>query len=507
MKKKRNGYTLIEVIVCVLLIAIIGTVFTVTLNKKKDNDDTTKEQKEEEIFREAIDVLSSNAITAGEFSTYTSTDIDESNYDDIYTFFCLSKNRIIKEGLLPENNEILEGLNDSKYLKVSKNNLGEIKYSKNVSEEECKYYIANLSTINNGGSGDFSTSGDDSYGLKQTFTKKEGVDNQFQVGINFTKELYKEEITPLDVIFVLDISGSMSSNDRAGNAKTAISDFGSEILNIDSSKIGFLPFGTNSCPTNFTNYSGNSLWTTDKEEFKSKVNRVRYDGSTCGGVSNSYNKAYDDIINRYKVEDLHEKDLVYVVLFSDAGNGPTCYTPENSNYVVNRISPYVDKFIFIAYSPGTTCMKDLSVDVNKKYPDKSLYRLSDSSDVNKILTEINNKIQEETQYKDVIISIKINEEFSVVADGDWERGEQINTISQKINFETGEEELERDLEFDILYNPKNLINKSENKDVHIIESIQLLFTKKTGDSENISISQDKLPQTTIITNEKSVIND
>lgn len=493
---KKKGFTLVEIIISLVLIILIGTISIINFKK---NENKTEEKLKKEI-KNAVQVIESKLASSGNLNSFTDTDSGHID-NDVTEFYCLKKETLINEGILDENNEIIKNMSNNEYLYIEKDNVGSYKIDYSVSKEKCKYYIANIKSILGDETGEF-TGGEenDSYAIKESFNEIE--DNKYQMKLKFTKEVYSEEISPLYVIFVLDTSGSMSWNDSSGLAKTSIKKFGEDILNnIVNSRIGFLPFANYASPKKF----GNSYWTNDVTTFKNSVNSVIYTGS------NYYNKAYNSIINDYiknSNDKLEDNATVYVVMFSDAGDGPSCYTTENKNLVVNNIAPLVDRIIFIAYNPGNVyCLSNISASVNNKYPDLSTHLFSNNSDVDKVLENVSNTVKEETQYKNVKISVQVDEEyFSILVDDTWNLNTDTNTISKEIDFSTLEVDiLETELSFDIVYKAKTNVN-SYTEEISIIKKFALEFEKKDGTKEYIELDSSKLPFSKIETTEKYVLN-
>ncbi len=493
---KKKGFTLIEIIISLVLLILIGTITIISLRKNEDDD----QEKYKEDVKNAVHVIESKLESDGTLNSFINTDSGHVG-DEVTEFYCFKKETIIKEGLLDENNEFINNMSDDEYLYIEKDGVGSYKIDYAVSIDKCKYYIANIESISGDGDDEF-TGGeeDDTYAIKESFNKVE--DNRYQMKINFTKEVYNEEISPLYVIFVLDTSGSMSWNDSSGLAKTSIKTFGEDILNnIVNSKIGFLPFANNANPKKF----GSSYWTTDVSTFKNSVDSVRYTGS------NYYNLAYNSIVNDYinnEDEEVEENAMVYVVMFSDAGDGPTCYTTANQNLVVNNVAPLVDRIIFIAYNPGSVyCLSNISNAVNSRFPGLSTHLFSNNSDVDTVLEGVSNTVKEETQYKNVKISVQVDEEyFSILVDDTWDLDVDTNTISKEIDFSSLEVDiLETELSFDIVYNAKSNIN-AYTDEIPIINSFILEFEKKDGTKETIPLDVSKLPISKIQTTEKHVIN-
>lgn len=262
--------------------------------------------------------------------------------------------------------------------------------------------------------------------------------------------------------------------------------------------------GTYNDSYELTQKFGDSYWTNDIGVFKQRVKNVVYNGS------NFYNRAYEFIISEsiYDVSKLSEEGIVYIVLFSDAGDGPNCYTSDNRDYVVNKISSNVDKFIFVAYTPSNkNCLSNFSSEINELYTDRSLHYLSTSSNVDDILSTISNKIYEETEYNNVEISIEIEKEyFKIEADDTWIVNYNTNTLKKIIDFSSFlNEELVSNLNFEIVYDETTKIE--ENKEgVAIIKNFVLKFLKKDGTVEIVQLEQSKLPKSSITTTEYSVVN-
>lgn len=496
MKKnnERKGFTLIELLAVVAIISLLfGIGFVLISNIFNYSDDALNEI-DKKLILNVVEQYTIEYRNSGNWKE----DVDK---DGISTS-CVMIDSLINRGYFKENDFEISKYKDEYFVKIIIDKNGVLNYKLIDMDDivgNCKYYIANVSSIDGGNSSISGGTSNDGYELTQKFS--EVSENKFKMEINFSKDIYREEIAPLYVLFVLDVSGSMISNDKGGNAKVAIQNFGDDILkNITNSKIGFLPFETNANPQKF----GDSYWTDDIELFKQRVKNVAYNGS------NFYNRAYESIISDsiYDVSKLNEEGMIYIVLFSDAGDGPACYTSVNRDYVVNKISPNVDKFIFVAYTPSNkNCLSNFSSEINELYTDRSLHYLSTSSDVNDILSTISNKIYEETEYNNVEISIEIEKEFfKIEADDSWNVNHDTNTLKKIIDFSSfSNEELVSNLNFEIVYDETTKIE--ENKEgVAIIKNFVLKFLKKDGTVEIVQLEQSKLPKSSITTTEYSVVN-
>lgn len=113
------------------------------------------------------------------------------------------------------------------------------------------------------------------------YAKETGTPGLFDVFLNVRGDV-KKKIEPLNIVLVVDWSGSMKDNNRVGSAKTGVKNFMDEISKSGiSDKVSLGYVGYSSEGGNYTNFSvGLSNFSTAKKEIETKIASHTPNGGT-----------------------------------------------------------------------------------------------------------------------------------------------------------------------------------------------------------------------------------
>lgn len=495
MKNKRRGFTLVELIVCIGLLAIIGTVIVIKLKP-------TTNVPEEDTLTDIIDTYYYLNQNKNDFKSYYQNSSDRIS--------CLKVQTLLDKGLIEEKD--LKDFNTQDILKIIQNDDGVIKtYTKvSDSQKECNYLVTNMNNDVSNGSISVKDDEDDNenFNITQTIKQNSSDKNIFDSQLSFSAKLFEEVVKPVYVLIMLDKSGSMISNDSSRNALKAISSMVNKVYEIENTYVGFIPFGYHA--DNFK--INNDIWFAKdyKSQILNSVNSIYY----VNGEDNNYYEAYNMAINTYNVTKMSDY-FTYVVLLSDAGNnnnGTTCISSANTNNVAATIRNNVTKFIAVAYSPATTCLNDIASMKCGTNDNERCYYLSSSSNVETIFDGISTKIKDETQLKSAEVKLTLGKYFTIdsasIDTTKMKYNEKDNTLIINYDFtNTGKEDYSLLIDYSLKFLAKNYSNSvvGEQK-INILTSIDITINRKTGDSESIHISEDRIPSISVITSEESAIN-
>ena len=123
---KKKGFTLVEIIICLVLIVLISTITIIIFQKKTPN----KEKKSKQELENAGEVYIEEAVSN---KTYKSYEITEDNPEagtlETKNISCLSPDTLIEKGYITNDNEYYKYLKENRlYLKVVSSSVGSIVY-------------------------------------------------------------------------------------------------------------------------------------------------------------------------------------------------------------------------------------------------------------------------------------------------------------------------------------------------------------------------------------------
>jgi len=424
---KRRGFTLIELIISLTLIVSISLITIFNLNNNSSYNDNEKKKKELEF---AVDVVSEKLRSDNSLKEFVS---EEGTTSEITSYFCLTKETLIGEGLLTEDNEILKGIKDDEYFKVSQDQVGTYLYEHPVKIEDCTYI---KSTINNN---DFENTEEqvidnldaeeNGYYLSQHLTATDTADNSYQLKMNFqfnTGKLNNTSFKPnVYTVFVVDGSGSMNKTtefnkvrDAAINLSKILTETNPSICDTSTSCNFVAAISFDSNVDKNIDFKNTKLLTTD---FK------RGGGGT--NYTNALDAAYKKIVSIDKT-----KSRFFIVFLSDGvpGDSKTSY-----NKKVNLIKTFLNpndseieygKFITVGFKTNLAILSDIS-SANCKGEGTNCYYTADSSDIGEVFSDFFNIIKKEVMcstYKKSKISIELTENFK------FSDGLQTKVITQNL---------------------------------------------------------------------------
>lgn len=366
-RKKENGFTLVELLVSLIILALITSVavFAVTsiISSSKDKlSDTSKKL--------IIDAANTYAIEFRNSSKW-----DEAINEDGSISFCVSLVSLINAGYYSGDSkeinkykndyvvkvDLIDGVFNYMIVKITETN----KY--------CSYYSGN-SDINNG-SGTIDVTDDNNEKIGNLNYKVTGIDDyNYMATIDFKAILGLKDIevnAPLYVAIVLDNSGSMTANNGWNNAKQAAIKLSEEIINSsDTSYVSLVQYTETvkvkrefehnpltasnfNLATGYTNTSGGLAMAASLfEKIEDKENAdfytiLLYDGEpTHYSYFNASGKWLypDGTDNNYYI-----KFNKYSLYNSRCNSTPTCvnYIVNSNNYLKNNLK---SKVITIGYN-------------------------------------------------------------------------------------------------------------------------------------------------------------
>jgi len=430
---KKRGFTLIEIIISLVLIVSIGLITIISLNNKTEKD-AEKDKKELET---AVDVVSEKLRSDNSLREFVISEDDDAS-SGITSYFCLTKETLISKGIIREDNEILKGIKDDEYFKVSQDQVGTYVYEHPVKIEDCTYI---KSTINNK---DFAnteeqvidnlSAEENGYYLSQLLVPKENVDNTYEFKMNFkfnTGKLDDVSFRPdVYTVFIVDASGSMcndswsdtdslckSNNSKFQKAMDAAKALSSNLTSVNS------PHNT------FQNYvfaisfasSVGTLPSITLPNFGFKTTElVNSDFYFVNGGTN-YNAALTSAYNRIKDIDLTNSRVFVIFLTDGLNNGGSYNTPVNN--IKNFLKPSgsqveYGKLITVGFDYTNSTLISIASSNCKGEGTNCYYTASSSSSsTDNILTVFSGfleVIEREVMcstYKKANISIELSENF------------------------------------------------------------------------------------------------
>ena len=530
MMKNKKGFTIIEVIVSIALLAIVGALFSITIVKKNNNKSNTDEEK----LKSAISVLSEQLESSNSLNRYVANNLDKAETSQDLSFFCLSKNAILSSGVIDENNSIIKEWNDNKYIKVSKDKTGSISFETNVDKEECKYQKA---TITNDDKKEISfgnTDDGDDYIFDAEIKQSGSVGNMYSFNLKDFKYKVKtitSSIIPVDLytVFILDGSGSMEQKgyDKVTAATWNLYNNLNDNNNYHMKKYSVVSFGTNVYNINgvrndLEEYNGNSVNLTNPAK---SVEVICEDSTTCFSLgvgtnsfpfsdtisenyfnyhsgsnlgtyySNPLRVTYDmlkDIPKDYTTNDNIIYNRFIIVFLTDGRNIETGnylkQYQEALDNIKNFLNPNEDneygKLITVGYNYKSDSSVLQNISSTGCNDNNNCYYPADSTDVEKVFEgfeNVINKTVNTTIFKDVVLRIDLGDGFT----------HNGNTyIEKKINLDYGEDiadeitSLLKNVKFNIVFTPTG----DAAGDYTFIEGISLKLTKSSGDIEKINFN-------------------
>lgn len=489
--KKLKGFTLVEMIVCIALLAVIG--ISIGINMKMPKNKVSIESISDDI------------------QTYYYLNKDKSSFKYYYTdsnetVTCIKVATLIKEGLVDENN--LGELKKDDIVKVSQDENGLIKEYEIVTNDtsKCDYTTTKVDENVENGTIDINNNNDNA-NISQIVTKDETRENYYNSKLKFNAKLLLSVEKPLYVILVLDNSQSMTWNDTNRNAIKAIDNMIPQIFSINNSYIGFMTFNNKSRPYENTE-SGNYWYQTNNEDtLLSNVDNVVYYSTTY--FDQAYNNIYDTYLK--DLAKLNKKEVLYryVIFLTDAEKDATRKITDGYPENVKNNS---DKFITIAYSSGADAesLKTISSTNCEDTTNHICSYSSNSSNINTIFQNISTTIQQETSIKSATINIELSDYFALdettIDKEVMSYDEKTKTIIVNSDFtNNNQSDFDLALNYSLIFLPENFKSTTTGvQNLYLIKKITINFTNKDG--SNYSKDIENLPYITMNVEKESAIN-
>lgn len=508
---KKEGFTLIEIIMCLALLSVIGLISIISL-KKGDNPGFNEHEKE--VLETAIDITSEKLKSNHTLKQFIELNESEET-EDIISYFCITKETLINEGLISEDNEILKKIADDEYIKVSQDSIGAYIYDHPVTEDDCFYL---KSTINNNNIEntepmkiDKLDEEENGYYLEQHLTSKESGDNAYEFKFDFkfnTGKLSDTSFKPnIYTVFVVDGSGSMSTSEF-GKVRDASIEL-SKTLTKDNPRVC-----NSHNPCNYVSAISFDSNVDKNIDFKTTklTSSDFYHGKGGTNYTKALNAAYNRIFSRPK-----ENNRFFVVFLSDGvpGDSESTYTSAANN-IKSFLKPSgsdveYGKLITVGFATSLPKLSNIS-SRDCKGTGTNCYYQANSSDIGVVFENFFNVIQKEVMcstYKKTKISINLTENFK------FNDGNNAKIIEE--NLECNKEDLTSNLQTQSLINNAlydlTFIKPDEdslNEGTHEFSVIDKLLIEFYDGSNNklseITLNESEFPKIELDINSISVIN-
>lgn len=403
---KKKGFTLVELIVCIAILALVILVSIVVI---KNNDGTNNNLEDEKELENSIEVLSD------ELSTKNNLVIYEDSEDIKNSFFCLKKNTIIDYGLISSDNEVLKNMSDDEYIRVEQDEVGKYIINTSASIDDCKYLKG---TVGSAISDSF-VDGDlknDGYSLEhQVISSDRDRQNEFIYIVDFdlvTGDLIERKMN-VYTVFILDGSSSMGKT-GFGIARDAAINLSENLIASNTSNIKNYVSAISFSGVCSKVYDTNAI--TQEIPFKgSKLLEADFSyAANCTHYHEALEAGYNKINNITKN---NNEDYMYFVIFlTDGINTGIDYTTPMNNIktFLNNNESEKGKLVVVGYNYSGR--QDILVNISSSgcigSIDKCFYSTS-SSDVINTFNEFYKLIQNEINcyYDKATISIELAENF------------------------------------------------------------------------------------------------
>src|SRR5574344_259614 len=528
---KKKGFTLIELIVCIGLLAIIGV--TVGINMKYN----TSKTKEADI---------SDSIETYYYLNNEKKDYKYYYQNSVNKVSCLQIKTLSDQGLLTESE--LKKYKETDIVKIVQDADGHV-VSYNVidttTDHSCDYYVANMT--GQVGNKDISNTGNannGSYSFNQTVTQNVSDKNLFDSEMTFSATLITKISKPVYITIVLDRSGSMENKKSA--VIEAIKNMLQKFISADKSSynIGLIAFGTYAYSYNYTtasqsfiqNNMGSSIWlnyaNTNLDNVYNSLNGLNFNEGTY------YKKAFDMMKNYLdSLKTITGESFKYDIFLSDGididyGSVHTAYGEclEKYDSLVTikdtTKNPHLDKLFTIYYNSSSNCLNEVATQNCGTKGNEPCYSSSDPTSINNLFSSISDTIIAETGPSKVTVDVELNDYFVLNKDSlsktlttkDDNNNIKNFTIDYTFDKNKTSDTLATNYSLTFLANEymKKHQNTSDADNVYLIKKITVTpYYNKSGKEEagekvvlDLSIEADKakMPYITINTSKETAIN-
>lgn len=424
---KKNGFTLIEIIVCLAIISLIAGISVITILSSK-NDDISKEDEEE--FKMAVDLISDKLESVGALNSYKNSGVESGTYTK---FFCLKKETLLAEGILTGENAIITGMNDDEYVRVVMDELGS--FTLDISNSDmCNYLKSELDNTDISNTEpkivDNLDKEENGYYLSQHVIQDENATNNYKYNIDFkfnTGKLNDTSFRPdTYTVFLIDGSGSMCRKSSDSTCKKNGSMFQRAM---DASKNLASQLVSVNVPSNsFRNYvSVISFDNNIDKNIDFQTTALTNSDFKFGNGGTKYSVALDAAYNKIK-NFSKENNRFFVIFLTDGVPGDTSskYTA-SANNIKNFLKPSgsdieYGKLITVGFNYTDSKLISIS-SLNCKGEGTNCYYQANSTNIGTVFEEFFNVIKKEVMcstFKKARVTINLSDNFEF-SDGSKEK--------------------------------------------------------------------------------------
>lgn len=274
----KKGFTLIEIIICLVLLTMIGAASIYFIGIKKDDNIIDSGEVEKELY-EVSDIYYTNKKNSTNFKYY------ENDYNYIVT--CMRLDTLVNEGLVSEDSPLLTAYDNDDIFKYIIDTFGNVSVEPIVdpSDKTCEYIIMETDGFveipdddpdDNKYPINFRDADNKEWNANYDYSFLNGDISDYKGNISFDMKLKQlisvENISPLYITIILDTSGSMSSSNKKTKALEGINNLITTLKGMDTKvknniKLGAVSFSSSATLhtstfkklSSVTNYSSLSI--------------------------------------------------------------------------------------------------------------------------------------------------------------------------------------------------------------------------------------------------------
>lgn len=337
----KKGFTLIEIIICLVLLTMIGAASIYFIGIKKDNNTSTVTEIEKELYK-ISDIYYTNNKDKNNFKYYEN--------DDDFIVTCMSLGTLVDEGLVSDDSPLLTIYNKDDIFKYVINTEGSVTVEPVVdsSDKTCEHIIMETGSFveivdedpdTNQYEVNFRDGDNKEWNANYDYSFLNGDSSDYKGNISFDMKLKQlisvENINPLYITIILDRSGSMDSYSRMTNALKGINNLITTLKGMDNKIKNNIKLGAISFESSATTHTSN---------FKNLSSVTNYSSlnipSSTGNMTNCY-KALDHATTLFsKVTD--SKAVKIAIFLADGmcnepswSDGPT-YAKNSATTLKNK---------------------------------------------------------------------------------------------------------------------------------------------------------------------------
>lgn len=471
--KKKKGFTLVELLAVIVILAIVVSITLIVYNNYTDKSKNTIQKIER---NELINSAAAYYNEFGNTKDYLSYDVNNTTYS------CVKLQTLIDSGYYDTKVKFSDIEKETAVIKIIKKGNGVVDYSltDNV-DSQCyhddysgsvdKYSIKNNNT---------------DVGVSLSLTQSgSAYDYILKMSLD-TEKIYSkvENDYPVYVLLILDTSGSMSGT-RYTNAVNAAKTLANSLIGNkkigSKTKIGVVPFASG--------ISGNIRTFQNKN-----LSSYSFPGATGGtSIGVAFNKASE------MIGSINDSNALKFVIFLSDGE-PTdseCSGAAKMKNCANKVTSKGAKLIVIGYDMGANNIYQTIASVDNQLCKNSAYSsggnyycyyTSDPSKINNLFSELSNRIVTISQsYKAADVYIKFSDAVKLYdSSGNIISNNTVNINNLAFNIDT------------MVYNYSYRVRIDKDKissSVSLFNNSKLILTDKNGVKHEINIGNPTLTVT------------